>query len=89
VTSTPISATISVRAIVGGETYEATYDGVKEISLYRIEDIHDRQETKTHLTGTTVEPGEITGWGGLTIMMDDLIDYHLSPGLKDLREGTP
>ena len=46
-TTTPISATISVRALVGGEMYEATYDGVKEINLHHIQDITDRQETKT------------------------------------------
>ena len=86
--STPISAAISVRALVGGETYEATYDGVKSISLHRVENIDGKQETKHHLTGTTVEPNEIMGWGGLTVIMEDLIDYHLSPGLRELREGT-
>lgn len=87
--STPVSATISVRALVNGEIYEATYDGLKEIRLYRIEDTNSTQETRHHLTGTTVEQGDITGWGGLTVMMEDLIDYHLSPRLKDLRERTP
>ena len=83
--TTPISAAITTRAVRGEERYEATYDGLKQVSLYLIENVNGKQEIKTHLTSVTVNQGDIQGWGGLTDKMQELIDYHISPGLKEFR----
>lgn len=83
--ATPISANITTRAIRGTQTYEAEYDGVHKISLYKIETITPLQELRTYLTGTRVAQHTIHGWGALTQHMEELIDYYISPLLKDLR----
>ena len=83
--TTPISAAITTRAIRGQETYEATYDGLKQVSLYQVENINGKQEIKTYLGNTTVTPGDILGWGGLAETMDQLIDHHISPLLKEIK----
>ena len=83
--ATPLSAHITTRAIRGKEIYEAVYDGLKQVSLYLVENINSSQEIKTHLDSVTVTPGDIQGWGGLAEMMQELIDHHISPGLKQFR----
>lgn len=83
--NTPIKAAITTRAIRGEEIFEAEYDGVREVSLYKIENVNGRQEVRTYLAGDKVKQTEIAGWGGLAEKMDELIDYHISPLLKDMR----
>ena len=84
--STTIKAAITTRAIRGEETYEAEYDGIKQISLYQIQNMNNgKQEIRTHLDSITVTQGDIQGWGGLAEMMDELIDHHISPLLKQMR----
>ena len=84
--NTTIKAAITTRAIRGEETYEAEYDGIKQISLYQIQNMNNgKQEIRTHLDSITVTQGDIQGWGGLAEMMDELIDHHISPLLKQMR----
>jgi hypothetical protein len=83
--TTPISAAITTRAIRGEERYEATYDGIRTVNLYKIEILNNNQEIKTHLTSITVNQGDIQGWGGLTDKMQELIDHHISPLLKEIK----
>ena len=81
--TTTISAAITTRAIRGKETYEAVYDGIRTVSLYKIEILNGLQEIRTHLTADKVKA--LTGWAGLAEKMDELIDHHTSPLLKDMR----
>ena len=83
--STTIKAAITTRAIRNQETYEAEYDGIRQVTLYKIERLDSLQELRTYLTGDKVKQTEIEGWGGLAEKMDELIDYHISPLLKDIK----
>jgi len=84
--ATPISANITTRAIRGTETFEAEYNGINRISLYKIEIINDGlQELRTYIIGDKVRQHTIQGWAGLTEKMEELIDYYISPLLKDLK----
>ena len=78
-----IKAAITTRAIRGKETYEAEYDGVRTVSLYKIEMLNGLQEIRTYLTADKVKA--LTGWAGLAEKMEELIDYYISPLLKDMR----
>ena len=78
-----IKAAITTRAIRGKETYEAEYDGVRTVSLYKIEILNGLQEIRTYLTADKVKT--LTGWAGLAEKMEELIDYYISPLLKDIR----
>ena len=80
-----IKAAITTRAIRVKETYEAEYDGVRQVSLYKIEILDGLQELRTYLTGDKVKQTDISGWAGLAEKMDELIDYYISPLLKDMR----
>ena len=84
-TTTPISAGITCKAARGKETFEAVYDGVQHVSLYKTEMLNNLQEIRTYLTGTKVKQNLIQGWGGLSEIMEELIDYYISPLLKDMR----
>ena len=81
--TTTIKAAITTRAIKGKETYEAEYDGHSHITLYKIETLNTTQETRTYLTRH--KDKTITGWAGLAEQMDQLIDHHTSPLLKQLK----
>ena len=81
--TTTIKAAITTRAIRGKETYEAEYDGVRTVSLYKIEIPNGLQEIRTYLTADKVKA--LTGWAGLAEKMEELIDYYISPLLKDMR----
>ena len=78
-----IKAAITTRAIRGKETYEAEYDGIRTVSLYKIEILNGLQEIRTHLTADKVKT--LTGWAGLAEKMEELIDHYISPLLKDMR----
>ena len=81
--NTTIRAAITTRAIRGKETFEAEYDGVRWVSLYKIEILNGLQEIRTYITGDKVKA--IAGWAGLAEKMEELIDYYISPLLKDMR----
>ena len=81
--NTTIKAAITTRSIKGKETYEAEYDGISRITLYKIETLNTRQELRTYLTGD--KDKTISGWAGLAEKMDQLIDHHKSPLLKELQ----
>ena len=81
--TTTISAAITTRAIKGKETYEAQYDGIRPVNLYKIEILNGLQEIRTHLTADKVKT--LTGWAGLAEKMEELIDHHTSPLLKELK----
>ena len=78
-----IKAAITTRAIRGKETYEAEYDGIRTVSLYKIEILNGLQAIRTHLTADKVKT--LTGWAGLAEKMDELIEHHTRPLLKDMR----
>ena len=81
--TTTIRAAITTRAIRGEETFEAEYDGVRWVSLYKIEILNGLQEIRTYITGDKDQT--IAGWAGLAEKMEELIDYYISPLLKDMR----
>jgi len=81
--TTTIKAAITTRAIRGKETYEAEYDGIRTVNLYKIEMLNGLQEIRTHLTADKDQT--IAGWAGLAEKMEELIDHHISPLLKDMR----
>lgn len=81
--SATIKAAITTRAIRNQETYEAEYDGIRQVTLYKIEKLDSQQELRTCLTRNKVKT--ITGWAGLAEQMDQLIDHHTSPLLKQLK----
>ena len=83
--ATPISVAITTRAIRGNKTYEAEYNGVNDITLYQIEPLNGNQEMRTHIAATKVKEHLITGWAGLVDIMENLIDHHISPLLKELK----
>lgn len=81
--NTTIKAAITTRSIKGKETYEAEYDGISRITLYKIETLNTNQEQRTYITGN--KDNTITGWAGLAAKMEELINHHLSPHLKELK----